>query len=124
MSEKKRKFFWYTVAIGVLILFLLVLISSIINIGERLRNISKYVEWGFYALCMVLIWLLIINPVRIILLSPSLSIVTTLDKDSYKAHQTYKAVSKNILKNNETILTQEERESLENYHNYDGLRTA
>lgn len=124
--NKKTKYFWYLIASGFIILFLLILTSSIIDIGERLRTIGsvgQYIEWVFYALCLLLIWFLIINPVRIILTSPSLSITTTLEKDSIKAHKIYKSVSKNILNNNEN-LTQEEKFSLENYSNYNELRDA
>ena len=122
--NKKSKYFWYLIATGVIILFLLMLTSSIINIGERLRNIHYLVEYSFYGISAMLIWFLIVNPVRIILTSPSLSIATTLEKDSMKAHRIYKSVSKNILNSNETTLTEEERIALESFSNYDELRAA
>ena len=122
--NKKSKYFWYLIASGVIILFLMMLTSSVINIGEKLRQISPIVEYSFYGLAVLLIWFLIINPVRIILTSPSLSIATTLEKDSIKAHRIYKNVSKNILNNNETSLTDEERNALESFDNYDELRNA
>ena len=122
--NKKSKYFWYLIASGVIILFLMMLTSSVINIGEKLRQISPIVEYSFYGLAVLLIWFLIINPVRIILTSPSLSIATTLEKDSIKAHRIYKNVSKNILNNNETSLTDEERNALECFDNYDELRNA
>ena len=124
MSEKKRKTFWILIAIGVLILFLLMLTSSILNIGERLRNIHLYVEYAFYLLCAVLIWFLIMNPVRIIVFSPSLSITTTLECDSVKAHNVYKSVTKNILNNTTLTLTEEEKNALSEYSNYQQLREA
>lgn len=120
--KKKTNIFWYFIAIGFLCLFLLVLLSSIISIGERLRSIHLYVEIGFYILCGILIYFLIINPIRIILFSPSLSIVTTLDKDSLKSHRVYKEVSKNILANEMIPLTDDERHSLMHYESYQGLR--
>jgi uncharacterized membrane protein YcjF (UPF0283 family) len=122
--NKKSKYFWYLIASGVIILFLMMLASSVINIGEKLRQISPIVEYSFYGLAVLLIWFLIVNPVRIILTSPSLSIATTLEKDSIKAHRIYKNVSKNILNNNETSLTDEERNALESFDNYDELRNA
>jgi len=122
MSEKKRKIFWYFIGIGVCIVFLLFLVSSTINIGERLRNIHPHVEYTFYVLIALLVWFLILNPLRIIAFSPSLSIVTTLDKDSIKAHKTYKTVSKNIIENN--VLTDEEKNALLNYKSWDELRDA
>ena len=126
MTDKKSKVFWGLIASGLVILFLLVLTSSILDIGERLRFgwEIEYVEYSFYLLCFLLVWFLIINPVRIVLTSPSLSIITTLEKDTPKAHKIYKSVTKNILKSNETTLTEEERTSLENYKNYDELRDA
>ena len=124
MSDKKRKLFWILIAIGVVILFLLMLTSSILNIGERLIVIHKYAPYVFYCLCAILIWVLIINPVRIILFSPSLSITTTLERETIKAHKVYKSVTKNILNNPSTNITDEERNALSNYHNYKELREA
>lgn len=124
--NKKTKYIWYLVASGFVILFLLILTSSIIDIGERLRSIGsvgKYIEWSFYVISILLIWFLIVNPIRIILTSPSLSIATTLEKDSLKARRIYKNVSKNILSNN-LNLTNDEKFALENYSNYNELREA
>lgn len=122
--KKNSKYFWYLIASGFIILFLLILTSSVMDVGERLREISPYVEYVFYGIAVLLIWFLIINPVRIILTSPSLSIATTLERDTPKAHRIYKSVSKNILSNPETELTTEEREALENFNNYTELKDA
>lgn len=124
--NKKTKYIWYLVASGFVILFLLILTSSVIDIGERLRSIGSvgiYIEWSFYVISILLIWFLIVNPIRIILTSPSLSIATTLEKDSLKARRIYKNVSKNILSNNQS-LTNDEKFALENYSNYNELREA
>lgn len=125
--NKKTKYFWYLIASGVIVLFLLILTSSILNVGERFRDLGsfgKYIEWVFYGLCILLVWFLIINPVRIILTSPSLSIATTLERDTPKAHRIYKSVSKNILNNEDVKLTEEEKSALEGFKNYDELRSA
>ena len=127
MNKKKKNIFWILIIIGVITLFLLMLASSILNIGDRLRNILIWeipvFEYLFYLLCALLLWFLIINPILIIVFSPSLSIATTLDKDSAKARKIYKNVSKNILKN-PSILSKEEINLLENYNNYDELKEA
>ena len=127
MNKKKKNIFWILIAIGVLVLFILILLSSILNIGDRLRSVNiggiPFLEYGFYLLCAVLIWFLLINPILIILFSPSLSITTTLEKDSPKAHKIYKNVTKNILANS-TNLTEEETTSLSNYKNYEELKEA
>lgn len=127
MEKKKKNLFWILIAIGVIILFLLILASSVLNIGDRLHGILIFnlplLEYLFYLLCAILIWFLIINPILIILFSPSLSIATTLDKDSPKAHKIYKSVTKNILKNPD-ILNEEEINLLSNFTNYLELKEA
>ncbi len=124
MNDKKKKWFWVLIASGIIILFFLMLASSVLDIGDRLRSIHPIAEYTFYLLCAILLWFLIINPVRIILFSPSLSIATTLECDSIKAHKIYKTVTKNILASNEGNLTEEEKTALSNYKNYTELREA
>jgi len=96
---KKRNTFWIMIGIGVTIVTLLILLSSVLSVGERLRSISEYVEYGFYGLSFILVYILIINPVRIILFAPTFSIATVLDPNTDKKHRIYKRVTKNIMKN-------------------------
>ena len=121
MKKKKdrAKYLWYTVAIGVLIIFALIILSSILNIGERLRNISIFLEIGFYALVVLVILLAIVRPIVIIVKSPSLSIITTTDKHTKQAFSIYKKVAKNIIKNNE--LPSDEVLMLTNYRKNEEL---
>ena len=102
MKKKKdrTKVLYYVIAIGCLFLFLMLLLSSILDIGERLRNISKYLEYAFYAVFILIFFLLIVRPIYIIVKSPSLSIATSLEQDNPKVYSIYKNVSKNIVKNN------------------------
>ena len=99
--RNRTKYLWYTIAIGCLIIFSLILLSSILNIGERLRKISIYLEIGFYVLIVLVVLLAIVRPIVIIVKSPSLSIITVENKNTNKAMITYKKVAKNIIKNNE-----------------------
>ena len=71
---KKRNKFWVMIGIGVSIVILLIIVSSVISVGERLRKINVYVEYGFYVLSFLLFWILIVNPLRIILFSPTFSL--------------------------------------------------
>ncbi|MDE5545969.1 MAG: hypothetical protein K2I88_00740, partial [Anaeroplasmataceae bacterium] len=112
-KKDRSKFIYYVIAVGVLLLFLIILISSLLDIGEKLRNISVYLEYGFYGLVVLLFYFIILQPIIIILKSPSLSIATSLDQNNPKAVAIYKKVAKNIVKSNE--LPEEEKILLTQY---------
>jgi hypothetical protein len=96
-KKESTKYFYFAIAIGVIILFLLILASSVLAVGERLRLVSPYLEYGFYALALFLIYFLIIRPVHIILFSPTFSVETTLDNQSRKNYRVYKRVAKRLI---------------------------
>lgn len=118
--SKISKFFWYMIAICALVLFLLILVSSCIQIGERLRQIHFGVEIAFYVVVFILFFFGIINPIRIIVTSPSLAIVTSVDAPSKKNYEIYQRVAKNIVKNNP--LPNDQIAMLENYKTYEELQ--
>lgn len=120
MKKSKTKIFWISIAIGCLIVFTLMLLSSVINIGERLRKLHVSVEIAFYVLVFLIVFLVIINPIRIILTSPSFEICTTLDPDSHKVRSIYRAVARNMAKNQN--VDEEHRLLLTKYKNYDELQ--
>lgn len=120
MKKSKTKIFWISIAIGCLIVFNLMLLSSVINIGERLRKLHVSVEIAFYVLVFLIVFLVIINPIRIILTSPSFEICTTLDPDSHKVRSIYRAVARNMAKNQN--VDEEHRLLLTKYKNYDELQ--
>lgn len=103
MKKKKdrTKVLYYIIAIGCLIIFALILLSSLMDIGEKLRKISLYLEIGFYVLVALIVYIAIIHPILVIVKSPSLSIVTTMDKMDHRAVAVYKKVAKEIVKNND-----------------------
>ena len=100
-KKDRTKVLWYTIAIGCLLVFTLILLSSILDIGERLRNVGEWLEYTFYILIALIIILVIIRPIVIIVKSPSLSIITSTDDRSPQAIQTYKRVAKIIAANND-----------------------
>ncbi len=106
---KKNKF-WILIGIGVSIVILLILISTVISVGERLRKLNEYVEYGFYLLSAILLWVLIINPVRVILFSPTFSIVTVLEDVDSKDFRVYQKVASNMLKNE--LLSEDDKTSI------------
>lgn len=93
--EKKR--FWYLIGIGVVILFFFIFLSNVMSVGLKLREIHEYVEYGFYGLSVILVYVLLINPLRVILFAPTFSIDALLD-DS-KKYRLYKDAAKVLLKN-------------------------
>jgi hypothetical protein len=106
IKAKKHKLspIWYVLGIGVILVILLFVVSSVINVGEKFRGLGsfgKYIEWGFYILVAFLLWFLLINPIRVIITAPDLSIITTVDGDSSKYDHLYKKVAKNIVKAND-----------------------
>ncbi|AUD64492.1 hypothetical protein BK011_01925 [Tenericutes bacterium MZ-XQ] len=113
-KKDSTKIFWYLTAIGFIILFLLMLLSSVLDVGERLTNISPYLAYGFYGLVVILLYALIFRPMHIILFSPTFSVQTTLDDDevSRKNFRLYKRVVKRLL--DEPYLPEEEKAQLLN----------
>lgn len=107
--QKKR--FWILIGIGVVLLFGFILLSNIISVGEKLRDIHVYLEYGFYGLSVVLIYVLVINPVRVITFAPTFSIDAILDDDN-KRFKIYKDAAKILVKND--YLTDEDKTNLTN----------
>ena len=79
---KKRQYFWFTLAIGFILLFLLMLLSSVLDVGDRLRIIHPYVSYGFYGLVFILVFILLIRPLYVILIKQTFNIQTSLDEGS------------------------------------------
>lgn len=118
-KEKTGRRFLYILAITSLIIFALLIVDAILDIGSRLRGISEYLEYGFYALMVLFVIFGIIRPIVIIVKSPSLSIATATDTPHNEAVRIYKKVAKVIVKNND--LPDDQKLMLTNYHNPDEL---
>lgn len=95
---------WILVGVSVLILFVLIILSAILNVGDRLSSvrITEYnipiLSIAFYVFSFVLFFFLILNPLRIILFSKNYSIDTMLDNpDKYVSVR--RTLAKNTLKN-------------------------
>ena len=72
--KKISKPFWIFIGISALFFIILIIISSVLQLGERLRTIHVYLEWGFYGLSTILFTILIIRPLMIVIFSPTFSI--------------------------------------------------
>lgn len=120
---KKRNKFWIMIGIGVGIITLLIIISSVISVGERLRKINVYVEYGFYVLSLILFWILIVNPIRIIVFSPTFSLATVMDEQDNKHFHVYQKVARGFIANN-VVNDSEKEEIKQNINNKEKLRVT
>lgn len=77
---KKRQYFWFALAIGFILLFILMLLSSVLDVGERLYGLHPYISYGFYGLVVILVFVLLIRPVYVILIKHTFNIQTSLDE--------------------------------------------
>lgn len=110
MENKKINRFWYFIAIGVILIIIMMITSSILQIGDRLKNIHEYAPYVFYGVAFILIYFLILRPVLIILFSPAFSINTTLDKNPNRNYGVFKKVANRLLKDDK--LPESFRESI------------
>lgn len=117
----RRKRFWYLIGIGVVIVIFFIFISNVLSVGLKLREIHEYVEYGFYGLSAILMWFLILNPLRVILFAPTFSIDALLD-DGKKYHL-YKDAAKVLLTND--YLTEEDKNLIrDNFKDKENLKGA
>ncbi len=91
-----RKTFWIITGIGVMIAFLLIVISNALSVGERLTVISPYLAYAFYGLVGILLYVLVINPLRAILIAPTFAVDALAPEE--KSLAVYKKASKNLRK--------------------------
>lgn len=117
--NKKAKKLWILVSICVLVLFALILVACVLDLGEKIRRINVYLEYAFYVLVVLLVFFGIINPIRIIVSSPSFD-SEICDNKSRKQRKTYRLVARNIAKSNN--LSEENQTLLLKYNSYDELQ--
>jgi hypothetical protein len=92
-----KKRFWILIGIGSLIMIFFILLSNVLEVGEKLRNIHEYLEYSFYLLSVVLLYFLIINPIRVIVLAPTFTVDAMLS-DEVKKHKVYKDAARVLIK--------------------------
>ena len=117
---KKRSILWIVIGIGAALFLLLMLLSDVIATGEKIGKINEYLEYGFYIFSALLFYILILNPIRIILFSPSFSIVTVLDEENKRNFKVYKKIAKNLIDNN--YIPEEDIVALQSSENINEIR--
>ncbi len=109
-KEKTNKKIWILIGIGCLLIILILLIGNILVIGEKLYKTNKYLAYSFYVIAGLLVYILVFNPIRIIVFSPTFKIPTTIDNNTRKKKVIYKRVVSNLIKSN--LITDESKEIL------------
>ncbi|QMS85701.1 YcjF family protein [Candidatus Xianfuyuplasma coldseepsis] len=117
-----KKRFWILIGIGAFIVIFFILLSNVLDVGVKLREISPYVEYTFYGISILLFYVLIVNPIRVIALSPTFTVDAMLTDDT-KRHKIYKDATQVLLKNNR--LTDDDKELLKgSMNNHEELRNS
>lgn len=115
-----KKHFWVLIGIGSLVVLFFIVLSNVLAVGERLRNIHEYVEYAFYGLSVLLFYFLILNPIRVIAFSPTFTVDAMLS-DDVKRHKIYKDAAQVLMKN-ENIKDEDKELLKSSLHNRDDLR--
>lgn len=110
--KKLTKPFWITIGIAALFFLIMMMVSSVLQLGERLETISPYLAYAFYVVSAILFVLLILRPIVLVLASPTFSMESLFDEDqnARKNFLMYRRVAKNIM--DEPYLSDNEREAL------------
>jgi uncharacterized membrane protein len=117
-----KKRFWILIGIGSLIVIFFILLSNILSVGERLMTIHPYLSYGFYGISVLLVYFLIVNPIRVIIFSPTFTVDAMLS-DDVKRHKIYKDAAKVLIENNN--IPDEDKELLKsNLSNSNDLKEA
>lgn len=105
-----KKRFWVLMGLGSLVIIFFILLSNILDVGAKLRNVHQYIEYAFYGLSILLVYFLIINPLRVILFSPTFTVDAMLSDDN-KRHKIYRDAAKVLVANKN--ITDEDKELLQ-----------
>lgn len=120
MKMLKNK--WVLVTLGIIILIIFMLASSVINIYDRLNSFNEYLSYGFLFIVILLLYFLILRPLMFIMFSPSLKIPTTLDEGKKRSnHRALKKVSKRLIRH-ESINEEMKVAIKDSYRDYEELR--
>jgi len=110
--KKIGKIFWITLGIGAFFFLVLVILSSVLSLGERLTAISPWLEYAFYVISLVLFLILVIRPILIVVFSPTFSMDSLFDEEANanKNYHMYKKVAQNLMM--EPYLSAEQKQAI------------
>jgi hypothetical protein len=108
------KTFWVIAGLGAFFFILILLLSSVLDLGERIRSVGVPFEIAFYVLSGLLFYILILRPILAVVFSPTFSIDSLFDEsvNAKKNYLMYKRVAKNIA--DQGYLSENQKEAVEN----------
>lgn len=111
--SKFKKGFWITLGFASVFFIILIILSSVLQLGEKLAAISIYLEYAFYIVSGLLFIILFVRPVVLVVFSPTFSMDSLFsdEENARKNYHMYKKVTKNLL--TEDYIKEEEKEALE-----------
>ncbi|MDT8337512.1 MAG: DUF697 domain-containing protein [Candidatus Izemoplasmatales bacterium] len=97
--KKISKGFWIALGIAAIFFMILIILSSVLELGERLNSINKYLEYAFYGISAILFSILFLRPLAMIIFSPSFSLdeLFSEEENAKKNYSMYKKVGRNLL---------------------------
>lgn len=117
-----KKRFWILIGVGSLLVIFFILLGNILSVGEKLRGIHEYVEYAFYGVSVLLVYFLIINPIRVIVFSPTFTVDAMLSSDGHR-HKIYKDAAKILIANKK--ISEEDKALLKtSMENHDDIQAA
>lgn len=107
--KKISKGFWIALGIAAVFFMILIIVSSVLELGERLNRINVYLEYIFYGISIILFIILFLRPIILIVFSPSFSLdeLFSEEENARKNYSMYKKVANNLLK--EEYIKEEEK---------------
>jgi hypothetical protein len=95
-----KKTFWISILIAVLLMFILIFVSNVMDVGLKLRSVHRFLEYGFYGLSGIILYVLVINPLRVIFFAPSF----VIDPEQFeKNDKAYKNAAKVLLRSDKIL---------------------
>lgn len=110
--KKISKKFWVFLGIAAIFFIIMIIVSSVLDLGEKLRGVHPYVEYAFYGVSLILFTILFIRPLFMIIFAPSFSLdeLFSEEENAKKNYSMYKKVAKNLIE--EDILSDEEKQRI------------
>jgi len=111
--KKISKAFWVALGVGAMFFMILIMLSSVLQLGERLETVHPYVAYAFYAFSAILFFFLILRPLGQILFAPTFSMDSLFseEQNARKNYMMYRQVAKNI--SQEDFLTENEKTAIQ-----------